>query len=39
MTTQKPHLDFFHSTTGRLMFFAAALIVLLLFAFTYVGTF
>src|SRR5262245_19477910 len=34
MLTQKQHLDFFHSTAGRLIFFAADIIILLLFAFT-----
>jgi hypothetical protein len=35
--TQKHHRDFFQSLTGRLMFTAAAVIVLHFFAFTYVG--
>jgi hypothetical protein len=39
MVTQKQHLDFFHSTTGQLIFFAAAIIILLFFAFTLAGNF
>jgi len=33
---QKHHRDFFHSLAGQMIFAAAALIVLLFFAFTYV---
>ena len=36
MTTQHRHVDFFHTTTGRVMFFAAAIMVLLVFAFSHV---
>jgi hypothetical protein len=36
MTTQDRHFDFFHSAAGRLLFAAAAIIVFLFFAFTYV---
>jgi len=39
VTAQNRHFDFFHSTTGRVMFFAAAIIVLLFFAFTQVENF
>jgi len=36
MTIQDRHFDFFHSAAGRLLFAAAAIIVFLFFAFTYV---
>jgi hypothetical protein len=39
IVTQKQHLDFFNSTTGRLIFFAAAIIILVLFTFTLAGNF
>jgi hypothetical protein len=34
--TQNRHVDFFHTTTGRVIFFAAAIMVLLFFAFSHV---
>jgi len=36
MTIPNRQADFFHSTTGRIMFFAATIIVLLFFALSYV---
>jgi len=36
MTTQNRHVDFFHTTTGRVIFFTAAIMVLLFFAFLHV---